>query len=355
MDHALDRILRLLKNLFKHGDSDIPEKHIEPYRKSIRAIEDETDHRVSIATTTTPENLQSCYTQDQSPLFALPAEIRTLIFSYALTPNPWQDSFDAQLFHPTDRFSLQILQTCRRVWLEANSLVFEHARPELHLYGTNTFGEFEEVDYEATVRGMTELDRFLKKLTPNNIERMHLNVLATRVILGKHTSLRRFAICPAQWPRHVTITFRIRQITHSSVIIAQQHPESMTMLEIMADLLRHGAIVGIRRLVFRMEALAEKRQELERSFDEILGAASRGELSPDWNLDRERCQGSREDGRLERSHIEVAVLEWYRIADDPVSDKAGKKIGLGSGQGTEASDTVLRDWQQQGSLLRFIV
>lgn len=93
-----------------------------------RAIAKQTARQVSIEARPTPANIARSNGQTQSPLFdTLPPEIRNQIFSLALLQyedlsEPYGDH--DYCYRPGHRarrrVSTGLLQTCRRVWLEAN-------------------------------------------------------------------------------------------------------------------------------------------------------------------------------------------------------------------------------------------
>lgn len=375
MANVFSFVLRYCRRLLLQNDGDASQrkKGNEYASRDLVEIERETAHTVSIATNTSPEYLQKCHSQDQSPLFALPAEIRTQIFSDALTPDPWEDSFDAQLFRPTDRFSPQILQTCRRIWLEANSLIFLHAAPELNLYGSNSFGEFREQEYEATIRGLVDLDKFLHKLTPNNRQHLQLTIKAGMELLVRHNSLRNFTLARDKWPAHVTIILQFRQVSSWPLFrTLGQDPEGLR--DVVCDLLRNAAPVGIRRFGVKIQALAEQRKELHRAYDHLSTAASSRELASVWSLDGERWESPRANARPEWGQIDVAVLEWCRKDDGHNSQASGSRHTTlsneaGGHNGIEERSSVRRQvddsraeakaaylgrWKNQGSLLHFV-
>lgn len=98
------------------------------------SIEEATKQSLSIETTLTDATLAQCHQQSQSQLYQLPKEIRDLIFLYASTQSPDPDqtySENAFYYRPGHiarlRTHTAFLQTCRRVWLEANALPMKQA------------------------------------------------------------------------------------------------------------------------------------------------------------------------------------------------------------------------------------
>jgi hypothetical protein len=72
---------------------------------------------------------EQCHSQDESPLFQLPGEIRNVIYYFTFTGG---DSYSEELsikerFRPRTNQSRRLLSTCRRVYLEANGMAIEHS------------------------------------------------------------------------------------------------------------------------------------------------------------------------------------------------------------------------------------
>lgn len=355
MPELLRSISRRCKRWRKRGETKTSGNASE-LSKDLATIEKQTGRTVSIATTTTHENLQRCHPQDQSPLFHLPAEIRNLIFTYALTPDPRKDSFDAQLLHPIDRFSPQVLQTCRRIWLEANTYLLDNATPEFFLYRSNPFGDAIE-ESEATIRGIVELERFLRKLTPNSMQMMNLTINVDMAVLTQHNSIRTFAIACESWPARLTMTLRLRR--YAVRPLAADSDSAFDGAEgVISEVLQHATLVKIKRITLRMQAVAERRDQLRLAALSISMASNRDVLAPGWVLDEGRCRSLEpDDHSTEGSQLDVVVLEWYRI-DDDASPTANKEDPETSGEVQKDTSGVTaaysKQWKKQGSLLRFL-
>lgn len=95
----------------------------------IEQLESTAKRLITISTAHTSDNLAKCYNQTQSHLLALPAEIREIIFALITAPY----CAPGTLYEETDlRYrpdhkgrwisSVDLLATCRRIWLEANHM-----------------------------------------------------------------------------------------------------------------------------------------------------------------------------------------------------------------------------------------
>ena len=102
------------------------------YHPLVEDIEKKTHRTVSIKTRPTSENLALCSPQRYSPLYRIPAELRSLIFEFVC--RPYEDNEcryeeglrTAQFCRPGHRArhltSTSLLLTCHLVWLEASHL-----------------------------------------------------------------------------------------------------------------------------------------------------------------------------------------------------------------------------------------
>ncbi|KAF2171101.1 hypothetical protein M409DRAFT_19072 [Zasmidium cellare ATCC 36951] len=325
--------------------------------KKVRVIHAQTGRTVSIATTTTPENLLKCHPQDQSPLFKLPAEIRTLIFTYALTPDPWTDSFDAQLGHPTGRFYTQILQTCRLIWLEANTYLLDNAAPEFFLYRSNPFGDSTDEGH-SRVRGVEELERFVFWLTPNNLARMHLTINVDMEVLTQQNSGKTFGGGSTKWPSRVTMILRFRRYTVRPQLAVDHSADPDVAEDVISEVLQHAALAGVTRFTLRMQAIVELRSELNLTVMRLSSASIRDVLAPGWLLDSSRCESPRRDDRSKDGSFDVAVLEWYRNDGGPdycQTQDLGDVQTPNDGQSfVGAAAAYSKHWNTQGSLLHLL-
>ncbi|KAK4501835.1 hypothetical protein PRZ48_007644 [Zasmidium cellare] len=327
--------------------------------KNVRAIQTQTGRTVSIATTTTPENLSKCHPQDQSPLFQLPAEIRTLIFTYALTPDPWQDSFDAQVGHPMGRFSMQLLLTCRLVWLEANTYLLDNAAPEFFLYRSNPFGDYED-ETNSRIRGDHELMLFVYRLTPNNLARMNLTINVDTEVLMQRKSIKTFGGGNAKWPSQVTMIFRFRKYTVRPLapLVVDPSVDSNAVEELISEMLQNAAVAGITRFTLRMQAIAELRSKLDAAVVRLSITSSHDGLAPGWELDASRCESPRPDDRSKDGDFDVAVFEWYR-KDEGLDIREALRLPQvripNDGQSRlGAAAAYTKHWEAQGSLLHLL-
>lgn len=155
----------------------------QDHTNSINTIAKQTARQVSIESRPTPSNIARCNGQAQSPLFGtLPPEIRNHIFSLAL--RQYEDSSQPYVEHdycyrPGHRarhvVNANLLQTCRRVWLEANHWTMAQA---IHTFW---FDGERRPDW-ATRRWNSEDQRiidFFKSLTTLQRSRVkHIHVLA---------------------------------------------------------------------------------------------------------------------------------------------------------------------------------
>lgn len=163
-------------------------------------IEERTKRFVTIEHERTPSNLSKCHSQWQSSFFSsLPIEIREMIYDYASKPNV--DPSDLKtgpqcltyLRMPVVwRVNLSWLRSCRRIWLEANSFVWQNAEPTFYRHSDKP-----------------DLHGFLYQLTSvnvQNLKRLHigqechnLRVNDAMMRLLEGTKLQ-------PWPPHLTVT-----------------------------------------------------------------------------------------------------------------------------------------------------
>ena len=143
------------------------------------AIERRSMRWLTIETSLSQESLNKCNFQAASPLFQLPKELRDLIFQFACSQSP--DSRNeygetAYYYRPghTARHKTytSLLFTCRRVWLEANTLPMQQAehcfwfqRGPYDPHGDN--GWATNIRYERDRCG-----RFLRYLTLSNLRNL---------------------------------------------------------------------------------------------------------------------------------------------------------------------------------------
>lgn len=93
-----------------------------------KEIEQQCHRPISIFSAEDCDALSRCHPQDQSPLFALPREIRDLIWALATAQfEDEQHQYEANKFYcrpghkARHKTFTDLLVSCRRVWLEANA------------------------------------------------------------------------------------------------------------------------------------------------------------------------------------------------------------------------------------------
>ena len=113
---------------FKHKEPPRAGK-ITRYYPLVEDIERKCARTVTIETVLNYENLARCNPQHQSPLFKLPAELRSMIFYFTCLPyDHEEDKYKEEEFYYRPEHqarhitSTSLLLTCRRAWLEANHL-----------------------------------------------------------------------------------------------------------------------------------------------------------------------------------------------------------------------------------------
>lgn len=114
---------------YRHKEEPRTGKAVRCY-SHVEDIEQKCARTVTIETALNDKNLAKCHPQDQSPLFKLPAELRSMIFHFACLPyddeydDPWEET--AFYYRPEHRArhvtDVSLLLTCRRAWLETNHL-----------------------------------------------------------------------------------------------------------------------------------------------------------------------------------------------------------------------------------------
>lgn len=111
-----------------------PRASVAPPLSLCETIEKQTDRKLAMATSLTEGNLARCHSQDASPFYQIPVEIRDQIFACATAPfeameHPYPET--AYWYRPGHRARRKtctnLLLTCRRVWLETNHLPMRQA------------------------------------------------------------------------------------------------------------------------------------------------------------------------------------------------------------------------------------
>lgn len=171
----------------------------------IQRLEATTKRPITISTTLTPSNLSQCHQQPQSRLFALPAELREIIFSLATAPYYAYGTYrnKSELHYRPDHqahrtTSTTLLLTCRRIWLEAHHMPMQQAHHCYYL--PDTSWDWDDSERSVLMRdseysmgsqaGLTmgPLVDFATRLTSHSRDLFrHLHVSANLGYLASHT------------------------------------------------------------------------------------------------------------------------------------------------------------------------
>lgn len=193
-------------------------QHVRTY-PFVEGIERQVHRTVSIRTRPTNGNLAKCSPQRYSPLFQLPAELRSTIFEFVC--RPYEDSecrYDegsgnAQFYRPEHEARhitcTSLLSTCRLVWLEANHLPLQLAdhsfffRDSMRPRYLNGINWSEDKRLESTLyhefkhdssksRANAVILDFLTGLTVNNRENLkHIHLYAGKCWLSDFSGYQR--------------------------------------------------------------------------------------------------------------------------------------------------------------------
>ncbi|PLB50377.1 hypothetical protein P170DRAFT_435574 [Aspergillus steynii IBT 23096] len=148
------------------------------------------------------------HTQSQSPLFALPAELRLLIFSYALT-----ESLDLRRPYSPDTYYYRpgytapptihtaLLRTCKRIHAEAHYFPTQQAEHTFFLCSKYRAPDFIWIPHLTSILEHNH-SRYGPLGTP------HIQVFAQLYRLENDDDLQRVLDIPHLDPRHVTLTIR---------------------------------------------------------------------------------------------------------------------------------------------------
>ena len=186
----------------------------------VDGIETQSGMKVSIDTECTAENLAKCSPQDMSPLFALPAELRNMIFELATAPyDDMENQYDVNSYcyrpghHAKRVTSTALLLTCRRAWLEANDLPMRQAEHCFWFKDEERRPAWTQRDGELVGRSEEHrLAMFGRVLTLSNRANIqHVHLFAQMYWLEAHRwdvlgILTRRAT--DTWPKVLTITVR---------------------------------------------------------------------------------------------------------------------------------------------------
>ncbi|KAK4621379.1 hypothetical protein CLAFUW4_06870 [Fulvia fulva] len=153
---------------------------------------------VSIETTRTEATIAKCADQTDSPLFALPTEVRLLIFEFVLIPSERLHDLHRPSPRRHQRCSYEMLLTCRLIWLEANALALRQAEPTFMHSGPDSFAH----------PGPEGLGSFTKMLTPNNLTHLNqIHVISDLRWLTSHWYVDTFNRLLGPWrPHRVRVT-----------------------------------------------------------------------------------------------------------------------------------------------------
>ncbi|KAK3052300.1 hypothetical protein LTR09_006510 [Extremus antarcticus] len=183
---------------------------------SVARVEEETTLQVTIATDFGGVDLTKCESQEHSPLFRLPAEIRNMIFFLATRPDYKSDNIytkymDRQPFHLDDslvqQYHTTLLQTCRLAWLETNKLPMQGVTH--HFYNMHEDGPVFSDRGAASIAAADHHYFLWLSLTPNgrrnfyhihhhaNVCRVSCNHDIMAILLRPSRSLKPFPYPPA--------------------------------------------------------------------------------------------------------------------------------------------------------------
>ena len=145
----------------------------------VESIERETGHQVALETSLSEYNLAKCNQQSQCPLFQLPKELRDMILEYASSQSEdlkrryEETSFYYRPGH-TARLKTytSLLFTCRRVWLEANSLPMKLAEHSFWFQRGPYDGDGDTGWAMNVRREHNRYDQFLRRLTTSNLQNL---------------------------------------------------------------------------------------------------------------------------------------------------------------------------------------
>ena len=152
---------------------------LAPTETPVETIERKTKCWLTIERSLTDANFANCNPQSQSKLYQLPKELRDLTFEYACTQSqdPRHKYRETAFYYRPGHTSrlkthTSLLLTCRRVWLEANSLPMQQAE---HCFW------FQRGPYDPKGDGGWALNlrherdrfsRFLRSLTMSNLQNL---------------------------------------------------------------------------------------------------------------------------------------------------------------------------------------
>ena len=345
---------------------------------------DDSDHSTSIIGTpklesrVTTETLLKCHLQEQSALFAkLPAELRNNVFELATQPDDDTDHKYAESdfwsrpgCRAKPKYNTNLLLTCRRAWLESNSLPLRQARfafwfkdedrrppwtqrevprarPQTHLLRSRR-------DIRPTRESEeTRFCRFFRSLTPANLASIQtVQFFPQMYWLEHHGNLEYFLTrtinfhdpgTRVQWPPNVVFT-----IKHTDWWFWESDQPLRMQDRWISMLLTHDSFSGAETFRLELETLKLKERQLQALVSDVKQRhASAGQWSIEQSSGAEIMSWSMpSDIGDHRSHtykhlgkLDLVVYElvWHRTGDrTPVQIKEKGIMGmLGSYSGTE--------------------
>ncbi|KAK5172554.1 uncharacterized protein LTR77_002674 [Saxophila tyrrhenica] len=175
---------------------------------SVARIEAYAHRAITIETESSDHTIAKCHTQEQSPLFQLPKELRDEIFMYATSPEdidfiwPGLGRNQRPDKQPTGLPHTGLLATCRRAWLETNQLPMQQTEHRFVFAFERLGGPLVDVG-----RSMQNPECSGQQLTVNNranFDNVHL-FFDNPDHLHPRSALRLLG-APATCPRLLTIT-----------------------------------------------------------------------------------------------------------------------------------------------------
>ena len=368
-------------------------------------VENDTDRTVTIETQVTDTSMRKCNLQPQSRLFQLPGELRNAIFEFATRPydDPKNEiskmDFCYRPGHEAKhKTSTGVLLTCRRAWLEANTL------PMLQAEHCFWFRDSERKPAWLRADNTSEEDRlkaFLARLTPRgrkNIE--HVHFFAQMFWLEDRVSGLRKAVHtlsgPAPWktgplfpPKILTITIR-----HFDWWGWENHQTLSMIVDWVIHLLNALSTLGVETFRLELETLENKFSQLLPIIERIKGHEARSpirilslfddvsdsgssillqgeEQETTWSGPADGpWPNSRQYRGIETLNYRVVTLVWKSVPGaapsnpfTPMQEEAGNRnMSSGDHRGSSTAgshmDTDMRaryeqKWEQQDSLLKF--
>ena len=145
----------------------------------VEAIERKTKRWLTIETSLTDDTLARCNSQLESRLYRIPKELRDLIFEYACTQSadprhPYKETAYHHRPGHTARHKTytSLLSTCRRIWLETNSLPMQQAE-HCFWFQRGPYDSYKDSGWAVNLRRERDrYARFLSSLTTHNLQNL---------------------------------------------------------------------------------------------------------------------------------------------------------------------------------------